>query len=206
MFFPTVTEEEIAAVRALSYDDRQALIEEINNADPFTLFVPNDHAHGEVICPICHNGSGKSHTGVAPTPTSHGWLYGCRRPNCLFNGLLSTVIAKEAGLDKTVAEDFFQILAIGATRNSAVFPFSMTRWNMQSAAALPSNLQRLKKSRLKIIPAGTNMRGKICPPLSRSAAVRGEVSRCENCKRQARDLASMMTGGACSSRTIITTV
>lgn len=114
MIFPSVTEEEIAAIKHLSYDDRQSLIHEINHTDPQSIFTPNDHARDEIICPLCGNGTGKSHTGVKPTLKDNGWLYGCRKPNCQFNGLLTTIIGKELGLDKNNAEDLYQILAVGA--------------------------------------------------------------------------------------------
>lgn len=112
--FPSVTEEEITAIRSLSYDDRQSLLEEINRTDPQSIFTTNDHARDEIICPLCGNGTGKSHTGVKPTLKDNGWLYGCRKPNCQFNGLLTTIIGKELGLNKNNAEDLYQILAVGA--------------------------------------------------------------------------------------------
>lgn len=117
-FFPSVTEEEIAAVKALTRSERDDLANSINSTDPFSLFKRNDAASDEIICPLCGNGEGESHSGVKPTSTNNGWLYGCRRPtaggDCNFNGLLTTVIAKEENLDNRDFGNFCRILAIGA--------------------------------------------------------------------------------------------
>lgn len=110
--FPNVTEEAITAVKHLTYDERNQLAKMINDTDPQSIFSPNPKNKDEIICPLCGNGSGKSHTGVKPTHKENGWLYGCRKPNCNFNGLITTIIAKEMNLDKR--NDFCEILAIGA--------------------------------------------------------------------------------------------
>lgn len=119
MFFPSVTEEQVKAVRRLTYQQRADLIAEINNVEPTRLF---EHVDGgkddEIICPICGNGTGENHSGVVPTLTANGWLYGCRRPaaggQCNFNGLLTGVIAKETGLNQKDFNGLCEILAIGA--------------------------------------------------------------------------------------------
>ena len=100
--FSYPTTDEIDAVKALTKDDRNALALQINSTPPERLF--SIAPDGKPICPICGNGSGTDGTGVDFTEKVNGFLYGCRRPNdaggqCLFNGLLTNVAAKELGID-----------------------------------------------------------------------------------------------------------
>lgn len=100
--FSYPTQQQIDAVKALTKDERDALTYQINNTPPEKLF--NMAPDFRPICPVCGNGSGKNGTGASATETANGWLYGCRVPNgsggqCLFNGLLTTVAAKELNIN-----------------------------------------------------------------------------------------------------------
>lgn len=117
--FPSVTEEQISAVKKLTREQRSQLYSAINNTDPRQLFQHVERgAENEIICPICGNGTGENHSGVIPTLKANGWVYGCRRPaaggDCNFNGLLTSVIGKELNLNQKDSNDLCTILATGA--------------------------------------------------------------------------------------------
>ena len=106
-----VSEEEVAAVKALDKSDRDYLRDQINQYSPYSLF-ETIKGGKEIVCPCCGNGTGNDATGVIPSEENGKWIYGCRRGNCDFNGDLVAVIAKVNHLDARA--EFFKVLAIGA--------------------------------------------------------------------------------------------
>ena len=116
--FSYPTTDEIDAVKALTKDARDALAFQINSTPPERLF--SIAPDGKPVCPICHNGSGSDGTGVDFTEKVDGLIYGCRRPNdaggqCHFNGLITTVAAKELGIDvRGNFDGFCTVLAAAA--------------------------------------------------------------------------------------------
>ncbi|MBR0060908.1 MAG: toprim domain-containing protein, partial [Selenomonadaceae bacterium] len=117
MNLPNVNEIDIAAVKKLSHDQRDALAEKINAADPHSIFQPAGETSNpnkrKIICPICGNGSGRDATPVEATFKDGAWLYHCFK--CTdFSGTLLKIIAHERNLNLSVAADFKEALAIGA--------------------------------------------------------------------------------------------
>lgn len=118
-FPPSVSEEQIKAVKKLTRKERSQLYNAINNTDPQRLFQHVERgAENEIVCPVCGNGTGKTHSGVIPTLVYRGWLYGCPRPTaggkCSFNGCLTDIFAKILNLNQKDSNDLCTILATGA--------------------------------------------------------------------------------------------
>lgn len=107
----SITESDIAAIKAMSNNDRSNLAVKINATDPFSIFTVNTNNEEEIICPHCGNGSGNSHTGVRPNFVNGVWLYHCFKCN-VFSGDLLKIIATANNLD--IKSNFFEVLAIGA--------------------------------------------------------------------------------------------
>ena len=112
-FVIKVTEEEISTIESLKDSDFQNLENAIVSYDPFSLFEVNPHNNKEIICPLCGNGSGDSHTGVKINSDNGHYIFHCFKPNCNFSGDLIEVIAKENCLSKK-GNEYYKILAIGA--------------------------------------------------------------------------------------------
>ena len=107
-----VSEIEINNIKALTYSERENLMNAINSTNPDTFLTKAKN--GGFICPICGNGSGKDATGVIPTFEDGVWLLGCRRGDCQFNGDLIKIISKVNNINKNTFEGFCETLAIGA--------------------------------------------------------------------------------------------
>ena len=112
-FVIKVTEEEIFTIKKLNEIEFHNLEEAIVSYDPFSLFEVNPHNSKEIICPLCGNGSGDSHTGVKINSDNGHYIFHCFKPNCNFSGDLIEVIAKENCLLKK-GNEYYEILAIGA--------------------------------------------------------------------------------------------
>lgn len=153
----SVTTADIAAIKAMSKDERNNLKIAINSTRPRSIFTPADNSGGEsIICPFCGNGSGENHTPVKPNLAADGqtWLYNCFRGDCSFKGDLIELIAVENNLDKK--NNFAEILAVGAKLINYTVNYSTNTQkshgeNFQSARKIeeikPTEYERLAEAR-----------------------------------------------------------
>ena len=116
--FPSVTEQEVAAVKRMSCAESDSLKEQIKQCDPTFIFgeaKPSTNPDKKFInCPICGNGTGEDKTPVEVNRASDGtWLYNCFR-GCGLAGDLIKVIATIEHLNLNSRDDFCKALAIGA--------------------------------------------------------------------------------------------
>lgn len=108
-----ITDAELAAIKALSYDERKALNIKINQVDLRNVY-PLDGQRRGFICPLCGNGSGHKGDGIVATriDDADNWFF---LHNCFkghdFQGKLFSIIARENSLH--FSNDFFKILAVG---------------------------------------------------------------------------------------------
>ena len=117
-FLPIVNNNDIEAVKNLSRSERNTLLEEINRADPHSIFVPHPKENSNpdkrnIFCPICGNGSGDDSTPVEVTFNGNRWLYFCFKCGD-FSGDLLKIIASEEHLNLNQGDDMCKALAIGA--------------------------------------------------------------------------------------------
>lgn len=112
-FNVSVTDDDIAAISALSNHARADLAAHINSTNPQLLF---DFVVGkdgkQIICPFCGSGSGKHHTGAIISFENGVWLYHCFACDN-FKGDLLKIIAIANHLS-TNGYDFFKVLAISS--------------------------------------------------------------------------------------------
>lgn len=117
MDLPIISAEDVAAVKALTYDDRENLANRINATDPHEIFTTAGRSSNDdkrkIICPNCGNGSGNDKTPVVATFKDGVWLYHCFKGDDLEGNLLK-IIAHEQHLNLNDGNDFAQALAIGA--------------------------------------------------------------------------------------------
>lgn len=109
----SVTDDDIAAISALSNHARADLAAHINSTNPQLLFdcvVGKDGK--QIICPFCGSGSGKHHTGAIISFENGVWLYHCFACDN-FKGDLLKIIATANHLS-TKGNDFFRVLAIAS--------------------------------------------------------------------------------------------
>lgn len=125
----SITDSDIAAIKAMSNEDRANLAIKINSTDPLSIFDVNPNNPKEIICPICGNGSGDSHTGVKPNFENGVGLYHCFKCN-EFNGDLLKIIATVNNLD--IKTNFFEVLAIGTQITNNSLPVSPTQNKINS--------------------------------------------------------------------------
>lgn len=142
--FPQVSDQEIEAVKRLSYDERERLKDEINATNPAQIFqlagtsLNSDKC--KIICPACGNGTGSDKTPVEATRSSNGvWLYNCFKCDD-FKGNLLKIIATDENLSLTQFEDFCKALAIGAELIHAPIELPRVKNTTQKEkSALPSD-------------------------------------------------------------------
>lgn len=109
----SVTDDDIAAISALSNHARADLAAHINSTNPQLLFDFVDGKDGkQIICPFCGSGSGKHHTGAIISFENGVWLYHCFACDN-FKGDLLKIIATANNLS-TKGYDFFTVLAIAS--------------------------------------------------------------------------------------------
>lgn len=112
-FNVSITDDDIAAISALSNHARADLAAHINSTNPQLLF---DFVVGkdgkQIICPFCGSGSGKHHTGAIISFENGVWLYHCFACDN-FKGDLLKIIATANHLS-TNGKDFFKVLAIAS--------------------------------------------------------------------------------------------
>ena len=115
--FPTCSQQDIEAVKAMKSFDREKLKSEINAYDPRNVFTEAkssaDANKRFIICPYCGNGSGKSKTPVDISFEDGAWLYHCFSCDDL-KGTLLKIIAHDSNLNLDITDDYHQALAIGA--------------------------------------------------------------------------------------------
>lgn len=112
-FNVSVTDDDIAAISALSNHARADLAARINSTNPQFLFDFVDGKEGkQIICPFCGSGSGKHHTGAIISFENGVWLYHCFACDN-FKGDLIKIIATANQLS-TKGNDFFKVLAIAS--------------------------------------------------------------------------------------------
>ncbi len=117
-FLPIVNSSDVETIKKLSISERNTLLEEINRADPHSIFTPHPKENRNpdkrnIICPICGNGSGDDSTPVEVTFNGNRWLYFCFKCG-EFSGDLLKIIATEEHLNLNQGEDMCKALAIGA--------------------------------------------------------------------------------------------
>lgn len=117
-FLPIVNSSDVETIKKLSISERNTLLEEINRADPHSIFTPHPKENRNpdkrnIICPICGNGSGDDSTPVEVTFNGNRWLYFCFKCG-EFSGDLLKIIATEEHLNLNQGDDMCKALAIGA--------------------------------------------------------------------------------------------
>lgn len=107
-FTPSVTEDDVSAVKQMPRDKADELKHKIKSADPAKIFLPARKSG--YICPFCGDGSGSDGDGIKPTAAVDGYVYHCfRSGDC--EGDLLRIIATANNL--SLKHDFQKVLAVG---------------------------------------------------------------------------------------------
>ncbi|MBQ3445066.1 MAG: toprim domain-containing protein [Selenomonadaceae bacterium] len=117
-FIAIANNSDVEAIKKLPISERKALLEEINRADPHSIFTPHPKENRNpdkrnIFCPCCGNGSGDDSTPVEVTQENGVWLYHCFKCDS-FSGDLIKIIATEEHLNLNQFDDMCKALAIGA--------------------------------------------------------------------------------------------
>lgn len=145
MNIPHVTEIEIGAVKRLGRCESDDLKNQINRTHPNDIFGKAKESNNDnvayIICPNCHNGTGKDKTPVKCDFKGDRWLYHCFAHGDLEGDLLS-LIAKEENLILSNPDDMVKALAIGA---------NIIGYNLTDADSFKKDLKAKKKSKRPLI-------------------------------------------------------
>ena len=142
-FIPIVNSNDVEAIKKLPIAERNSLREEINRADPHSIFTPHPKGNRNpdkrnIICPICGNGTGDDSTPVEVKLENGVWLYHCFKCDS-FSGDLLKLIATEEHLNLRNADDMYRALAIGANLIGYNFDSQHIEKPIRSAPKSPSS-------------------------------------------------------------------